>query len=276
MGMIGFGRTDKGLQRDNNEDSFLIDNELGLYIVADGMGGHLGGEVASRRGVEIVAQHIQSNSEVLKQVEKGTLFPDVLLGLVEEAIQNASSSIYRTATATRELRGMGTTMTVLLHAGSWAAMGHVGDSRLYLCRGGGAYQLSLDHCLGNELVRVGVFTEEQAKHHASSHVLTRAVGTQPGAEVDVSLIKVVHGDSFLLCSDGLSNHFQDQAHVANFVKEEEDCEGDMVEHEMLKKMIFYALECGGQDNITGVLVKAFEPFGCVAPWDAHAASGYAP
>ncbi len=246
----GFGQTHVGHHRDNNEDSYLASNELGLYIVADGMGGHKGGEVASKLAVTTAAHHITSQKATLQQLSMGLCFPEVLTALAKEAILLACREIYRKGRSNRKLRGMGTTMTLLLCAGPWAALAHVGDSRLYRVRDTKVEQISEDHSLGAEMIRSGFFTEAELRHNHASHVLTRAVGTKRSTKVDVSLLRAEPGDLYLLCSDGLSGYLDSENHLASMMEihdEDEDCLDYLIQH---------ALFSGGMDNVTALVVRA--------------------
>jgi serine/threonine protein phosphatase PrpC len=249
---MGFGQTHTGWVRENNEDSLLVNDALGLYLVADGMGGHAAGEVASRHAVETVERHLQSAEKMLAQVERGALFPDVLLALLEEASLRACGEIYHLGQAKPALRGMGTTLTAALCCGGWVATAHVGDSRLYLLREGGAEQVSLDHSLGAEMVRSGIFTPAEVALHNTAHVLTRALGTQPKAKIDLRLLRARRGDAILLCSDGLSGFLRDEAELASLLRVHE------AEEERLDFLVQHALHAGGQDNISAVLVQHYD------------------
>src|SRR4051812_47246828 len=200
-------RTDVGMKREHNEDSFLINEDLGLYVVCDGMGGHAGGETASRLAVQTVERELLSaklrEDDPFKS--NGSLANTPLAGALREAVEGACAAVFRTSRANPELAGMGTTCISLLLHDDHALVGHVGDSRCYLVRGGDVHQLSEDHSLVNEQVRAGLLTEEEARHSRLKNIITRSVGFEEDVLVDVIGVETQAGDRFLLCSDGLSN-----------------------------------------------------------------------
>ena len=204
--------TDVGRQRQHNEDNFLIDKKLQLFIVADGMGGHAAGEVASSITVHQVRDAVYANRDLVERFKAGD--PDVqaveLLQVLEHAIQDACGTVYNRAQAEPEKRGMGTTASVLLIAGGPGRMrgfiAHVGDSRIYLARQGQCHQLTEDHSLMNELVRRGKIRREEfesSPYKQFKNAVTRAVGVYASVEVDTFDFDILPGDRFLLCSDGL-------------------------------------------------------------------------
>ncbi len=248
MHATALGITDVGQKRNQNEDAFHVDEELGLFIVSDGMGGHAAGEVASATTVETVARMIGQAGEQIEAVRSGVRAPGELTAVLRRAVEEASREVYRLATTTRGRSGMGCTATVLLVVASHAYMAHVGDSRLYLCRGGALEQLSVDHSLAQELARAGFITEDEVKSHAHAHVLTRSIGTQPMVKVDALMFDVLDGDRMLLCSDGLSGYVQDPAWLCGQMQRD-DFEAIPAE------FVRHANQQGGKDNITAVLVR---------------------
>ena len=238
MKLISYSLTDVGRKRDHNEDSFLVQDDVGLFAVADGMGGHQAGERASRMALDTLAQS-------LKRPENGADRDDVLARL-RDATQTAGAAIFDAAQADPSLQGMGTTMTALWFHGGRAYLAHVGDSRAYLFRDGRAQQLSDDHSWVSEQVRAGMMTEEEAKESKFRHIITRSVGFERDVLVDGAAIPVQPGDCYLICSDGLSNYV----------------EGDELARVMTAKfyrdvprlLIELANDRGGDDNITVVLV----------------------
>lgn len=228
--------TDVGLVRKNNEDAAWSDLEKQLFIVADGMGGYVAGEVASVMAVESVRQVVAS--------EQHDPPPEVL----RQAFYQANDRIYQEAQQRPEYAGMGTTLTALWVVGGRAYVSHVGDSRVYLIREGKITSLTNDHSLVGELVREGGLTEEQAMSHPQKNVLTRALGCDSFVEVDIVNLNALPGDYFLLCTDGLSN----------LVTAEEI--GEMISrHKDMKEathgLVQLALDRGGFDNITAILVR---------------------
>jgi serine/threonine protein phosphatase PrpC len=242
------GITDVGQKRDHNEDALHVDEELGLFIVSDGMGGHAAGEVASATTVQTVTRVVGESRQQIEQVRAGAVAPGELTAMLRRAVEEASREVYRLATTTRGRSGMGCTATVLLVVGPHGFLAHVGDSRLYLCRGTMLEQLSVDHSLAQELARAGFITEDEVKGHAHAHVLTRSVGTQPTVKVDTLMFDVLDGDRLLLCSDGLSGYVPDSAWLCGQMQRD-DFEAIPAE------FVRYANEQGGKDNITAVLVR---------------------
>ena len=248
MKVIASAISDRGLKREGNEDQYLIDESLGLYIVCDGMGGHAAGEVAAEKAIEFAAEHISANSRAL---EAAVDRPDGyfrVLKIAEEAIQSASQEVYNLAKSSSKYAGMGTTMTMLMIVDSKAIMAHVGDSRLYLKRGGEVHQLTVDHTLANEMYLSGGLTKSEADTSRYQHVLTRSIGPHEFVVVDTLLFDLLPGDRLLLCSDGLSNYFRDASIVAEFL-----AKPTIVTQP--DTLVEYAKASGGADNITAVVVE---------------------
>src|SRR5260221_9809072 len=209
MRITGWGASDVGRKRHHNEDSLLCNNELSLFAVADGMGGHLGGERASRMAVEIVEREIEKARReglLTRTPGDGNGEADPIGTLLRKAVVEADRAIYETAMANPALAGMGTTLTVLLFHGGELHMGHVGDSRAYLYRDGRARQLTEDHSWIQEQVRAGLISAEEARESRFRNIITRSVGFEPSVEPDLTALSVQAGDCFVICSDGLSNY----------------------------------------------------------------------
>jgi len=245
-------RTDVGMKREHNEDSFLVNEDLGLFVVCDGMGGHAGGETASRLAVqtiekELISARLRIDDPFSAQVP---LAESPLAAALREAVEGACAAVFRSSRANPELAGMGTTCITLLVQGEHAILGHVGDSRAYLVRDGEVFQLSEDHSLVNEQVRAGLLTEDEARHSRLKNIITRSVGFEEDVLVDVLGVETRAGDRFLLCSDGLSN----------LVDNEEI--RDALAHDDLSQvpemLIELANSRGGDDNITVVAVHRTE------------------
>jgi serine/threonine protein phosphatase PrpC len=249
MKAISAGLTDVGRKRSHNEDSFHIDGELQLFIVADGMGGHAGGGTASRMAVETVngimrkAREAPDTPFVRSASLKEALIPEVFRGAVEQAC----AAIFQEAQKQPRLQGMGTTVISLLVQDEYAFFAHVGDSRAYLMRGDLIQQVSEDHSLVNEQIKAGMITAEEAKNSRYKNIITRSVGFEPEVQVDVMGVVCEPGDHFLLCSDGLANLVEDREML-------ELVHGGPFE-EVPKKLVALANERGGDDNITVILVK---------------------
>ena len=248
MRVHGYGLSDVGNERTNNEDSLLIDDAIGLYIVADGMGGHAAGEVASGNAVKTISRHLHKNkvADLLTDPQK---LPQIV-EMCEEAVQAACRRVWELATSGQGFAGMGTTLTMLLVVNTKGVMVHVGDSRLYLIRGGKLHQMSHDHTFTAELVRNGVFTAEQARKSPYAHVLTRALGKAESVQIDTLVFDVLPHDSFLLCSDGLTGYVE-ASELTGYLGADDI-------RPLPRRFIDLALERGGDDNITAVVARVGE------------------
>lgn len=209
MRAFGAGSSDHGPNRPKNQDAFLVSNELGLYLVSDGMGGHRSGEVASRMTADVIAKHIREHVDEVRAIEVPRERRGALLRLMTEAIQRACEAVHEAAQEREECRGMGATATALLVNDHEAVMGHVGDSRLYLMRGDSIHQISHDHTLIQEMIDRGALTRAEVGKSPYAHVLSRAIGTHQSVQVDTLLLDVLPGDRFLICSDGLLTGLSD-------------------------------------------------------------------
>jgi serine/threonine protein phosphatase PrpC/CRP-like cAMP-binding protein len=241
--------SDQGLVRKNNEDSFLCDDQLQLYIVADGMGGHAGGEVASAMACAEVKEAVLRNREVLDEYLAGqgeTTDRDIRM-LLSVAVQRASTTIREKGEAQPELRGMGTTIEVALFIKSRAFVAHVGDSRVYLIRNGEMHQITRDHSLANQLKDLGRIQNEDEIKPRFRNAVTRALGFYESVEVDVLDMDLFPGDRFILCSDGLHGFVSQEEIQRCAAKSERDL---AVQH-----LVRQANSKGGKDNITAVIVE---------------------
>jgi protein phosphatase len=245
-------RTDVGMKREHNEDSFLVNEDLGLYVVCDGMGGHAGGETASRLAVQTIEKElISARLRADNPFSADTALPESpLAAALREAVEGACAAVFRTNRSNPELAGMGTTCISLLVQGDHAIVGHVGDSRAYLVRDSQVWQLSEDHSLVNEQVRAGLLTEEEAKHSRLKNIITRSVGFEEDVLVDVVGVETRSGDKFLLCSDGLSNLIATEEIRDALVGKDLAQVPDL--------LIQLANSRGGDDNITVIAVQRTE------------------
>ena len=242
-----FGISDVGMRREKNEDRYLVNKDLNVFMVADGMGGHVGGEYASSLAVEIVEEifsDMADNSEA-SFFEKNNIGEEDYNSQLKHAIKRASTEIYNKAEKDSTLKGMGTTSVVLLVRNNRVFIANVGDSRGYLVRNGEIFQLTEDHSLVGEQLRAGVISERAAKGHKLKNIITRSVGFQKDVEIDVTVKVPQEGDKYLLCSDGLTNMVEDKEILE--VIEENDLE------EAGKVLIDLANARGGDDNITIIL-----------------------
>lgn len=232
------GVTDVGRVRRSNEDSFGLFPELNLYIVADGMGGHAAGEVASKMAVDAIKEFLTS-PEITQQSQEAQL---------ARAIAYANQKIYEAGEQDPSLSGMGTTIVAVLAQPMETIIGFVGDSRVYLQQNNKIEQLTQDHSLVNEYVRKGLLTVEAAERHPLKHVISRALGTNAAVEVETIQRTPASGDILLLCSDGLSNKLS--SHEMSAILTETG--GDLNKAGSL--LVQKAKDKGGEDNITAILV----------------------
>lgn len=236
-------QTDVGLRRENNQDSFLIDESLGLYLVADGMGGHRGGEVASRIAVDTIRDVVD---RTLK--ESGSRKPNPR-ALLAKAYEQASHRIYdRSMENNAELQGMGTTLVSAYYAGDVLYVANVGDSRAYLFSKGFLWQITEDHSLVNEQLRAGLIKEKDVEKFAAKNVITRSVGFERDVQCDILERQMQPGDLVLICSDGLSGMVDDS-------KIAEICKTSKTD-EIVSKCITEAKANGGDDNVTVLVLYA--------------------
>jgi PPM family protein phosphatase len=245
-------RTDLGRKRTLNEDSYVVRPEFQLFVVADGMGGHAAGEVASAMAVETLEQFFSlasSGEEITWPFEIDENLP-LSANKLKTAIRLANRRIHQSAIDQHRLEGMGTTIvgvTVMEEEGV-ACIGHVGDSRAYLVRDGALWSLTVDHSWVNVQVMLGQITEEEARYHPMKNIITRALGTKEDVEVDISLREVYPGDYILLCSDGLSGMLEEKEMLQCVLTRNGDL--DKATEDLVRR----ANAHGGDDNITVVLM----------------------
>jgi protein phosphatase len=206
--VTGHGQTDVGMRREVNEDSFMILSSQNIFIVADGMGGHAGGQYASTITVDTVGRALARRLSAAEQ-KAGPGGSVNIAAVMEEAIREACAQVFDTARERPELTGMGSTVTAMLVYGDKAWFGHVGDSRAYLVRAGKIHQVTEDHSLVQEQVAAGLITAEQAKVSVMRNIITRSIGFERDVKVDVGAVPLERGDKFVLCSDGLTGHVED-------------------------------------------------------------------
>jgi protein phosphatase len=245
------GITDVGLKREGNEDSFFVEDSLGLYIVADGMGGHLAGEVASQVAVEMINKAFRKwvEEEAVEEEIYGN--PDRSLSLegnyILGGIKLANRVVYEMALEQKKYQGMGTTVVVLLVTPTMIIAANVGDSRIYLIRDGGVERLSRDHSIVAEQVEMGMMTEEEAANSSMRHVLTRNLGSSEDVEPDIFEIEPSNNDCFILCSDGLTDLVRDEEILD--ITQDADGPGNLC-----RQFIDKVLERGAHDNTTIISV----------------------
>ena len=247
------GTTDVGLKRTHNEDAFLLLPEEHLFCVADGMGGHASGEVAARIAVEEMAEFFRLTG---RDEDATWPYPEDPARSYDEnrlltGVKLANLRIFERAASDQRLRGMGTTIVALSfpRSGDGVLVGHVGDSRAYLLRGGALRQLTEDHSLLNDYKKSRALTPEEIQAFPHKNVIVRALGMRDAVEVDVQRVPVEPGDVFVLCSDGLSGMVTDER-IAELVRgHPKDLRG------AAQALVDGANEGGGQDNVTCVLVQ---------------------
>ncbi|MCG3173901.1 MAG: hypothetical protein GMKNLPBB_02112 [Myxococcota bacterium] len=249
MQIVAAGHTDVGRKRKHNEDFYFVDNELGLYVVCDGMGGHAAGEIASQKCAQVIHETISKNQAAVKKYVDDPSFTNrtQVLKLVERSIEQACAAIYDMARTDPNKKGMGTTVVMMLVMGENAVMAHVGDSRIYLVRQGQVHQLTEDHSLVAEQLKKGMITREEAEHAPYANVITRAVGFQEFVQVDTLHFEMMAGDIYLLCSDGLHGYL-DPAELGQLA-------GAQTPANLPKVLADIANERGGKDNITAVVLN---------------------
>ena len=244
MKLVPGGATDQGQVRDNNEDGYVVDRRLQLFAIADGMGGHRAGEVASATALEALRASVASGAG---------------LG---DAIGAANAAVFAKADDDESLTGMGTTLTAVVPDRDGVLLGHVGDSRAYLLRDAELRQVTTDHSLVQEFVREGRLTQEQAAVHPQRSIVTRAIGVEPDVEVDVYPVRLHPGDRLLLCSDGLSDMLRTED-IAQVLRRESD------PTRAANLLVDAANAAGGEDNITTIVVDVeddgADPFAPATP-----------
>lgn len=230
-------RTDVGRGRPENEDNLLVDREHGLYAVADGMGGHRAGEVASATAIETLKEAFLGGQRL------------------DQAVVAANAAVFAKGADDPALQGMGTTITAIALEGDGTALfGHVGDSRGYLMRDGTVTQVTADHSLVEQLVREGRLTPEEAQHHPQRAIITRALGVDAQVEVDTYRVELKAGDRFLICSDGLTNMLSDDT-IGQTLRRHADPQ------QAADTLVDMANQAGGDDNITVVILDALSDGG---------------
>jgi serine/threonine protein phosphatase PrpC len=252
MELSFWAATDVGRKREHNEDNFLIDKKLSLFVVADGMGGHASGEIASQIAVTDFRNALDARKDLLAAYtrhEEGVTTQDILAAM-ENAAQQAGVAIFERGQKEREKRGMGTTLSALMLLGERAFIAHVGDSRVYMVRQNQTVQLTEDHSLVNELIRHGKVTRETlstSPYASYKNAVTRALGVYETTQLDTIDLEVLPGDQFLLCSDGLHGYLK-ETDVTTFLG------ADHVTA-IPQKLVDHANKGGGQDNITAVILR---------------------
>jgi len=240
------GYTDTGLRREYNQDHIGFDQELGIAVLADGMGGHKAGEIAAHMAVKFVLEKLR---KFVLQENSVSITGSQLLEFVSNTISSSNTEIYSAQEAEQAYKGMGTTIVATVVMGSQVYVGHVGDSRLYLYRSRTLQRLTKDHSLVQDLIDRGFYTEREARSANVGHVVTRALGTRPEVEVEANEEQLQAYDLLLLCSDGLTDMVSDWQ-IAEIIDE------NIADLEIAaKKLIALANHYGGKDNISVILMQ---------------------
>lgn len=247
------GVTDPGVKRENNEDAYLIVPEIGLAVLADGMGGHLAGEVASGIAVDIIRRNLIG---AFADGDAGDDGDNLSLEArsIKSAVELANSAIHEASTTRVECTGMGATVVAALLHDNKICIAHVGDSRVYRLRNTKLEQVTEDHSMIQELVRRGFLTAEEARTSINKNVVTRALGVEAHVQVDVHEHEVVEGDIYLLCSDGLSDVLPDQTIEEILMERQADF------YDALNAMVERVNAEGGPDNVSIILVRTSANF----------------
>lgn len=240
--MKSFAKTDIGKAREINQDYYSIpttENQLPLFILADGMGGYNGGEIASKLATESVKSYITNNFQTIEPNK------ETILGLLQNAIEYANMVVYEKSKSEEDLQGMGTTLDICLIYNNKLYIGHVGDSRIYRIRGDVIRKLTKDHSYVQQLVEDGKITREEANHHPKKNMLMKALGCTAFVEPDIRARNLEKGDILLMCSDGLTNMVEEET-IQKVVKEDAGLAPE--------KLIMLANNAGGYDNITVITI----------------------
>ena len=249
------GLSDTGLVRDHNEDSIGNNQDLGIAVLADGMGGHRGGEVASAITVSTVLETLEEKLALIdrESVDDETGFSRESIA-VNEAVVQANANVFASSSENPHYRGMGTTVVVLLFHDDRFTVAHVGDSRLYRYREGNLERITSDHSLTQELLDNGFYTPEQAEQSLNKHLVTRAIGIEESVQIDVHEEEARTGDIYLLCSDGVTDMIDDRV-IRNTIRDNDD---DL--EKIAADLVRESNQAGGKDNISVILAKPVKPF----------------
>jgi serine/threonine protein phosphatase PrpC len=255
------GLTDVGIVRSKNEDSIGFDSALGLVVLADGMGGHRGGEVASSMTVDTIIDSLQQRlPEIIPgEVDEASGFSLESI-CIQDAVVNANQQVYQAAESNAEHKGMGTTIVVLQFYNNSFSLAHIGDSRCYRLRSDRFEQITKDHSLLQELIDRGFYTPEEARNSMNKNLVTRALGIDPIVMPDIQEDIVLKNDIYLLCSDGLTDLVEDEDIYLTIKQFSANLE------EAAKQLITKANQKGGKDNISVMLCRIDDDFSSRKGW----------
>lgn len=243
LNLTAAGKTDQGLARSNNEDNYYVDIKAGLLIVADGMGGHSAGEIASKIAVNVISDYFQGENKFTSNYDHPH---SPTTSKLNSALRLANVAVFEAGQSSPQLKGMGTTIAAALMIGNKLSIAHIGDSRVYLIRSNNIEQLTDDHSIVNEQFRRDIITKEEAANSNIKNLLTKALGISPEAEAELNELTLFDGDILLLCSDGLNTMLTDESilKIISLAKRPIDaCE----------LLIDAANKKGGKDNITVIV-----------------------
>ncbi len=246
MGILCAGASDIGQKRKSNQDSICLEHKFNLFAVADGMGGHNGGDIASQLSVKIMPEYFAKNSN---------LDPHSLMNGMIKEINNA---IFKKAEVSPELNGMGTTVSAVFFSGQNLIIGNVGDSRVYLINNNLIFQMTRDHSFVQEKLNLGIYTREAARNDNQKNILVKSVGIEPDVAPDVFNYRICKNDIFLICSDGLHGKVSDSdiLHlVQKNISDPSKCQIEDVQT-AVNELIRQANDNGGQDNISAIIAVA--------------------
>ncbi len=249
------GKTDTGLKRDHNEDFIAWDAERGLALLADGMGGHKAGDVASRMSIESIKKNLQPALEQPLPESGDEEDISLLAGLLDSAINEANDTVFAAGEASAQQKGMGTTLVVLVLHDDRVLVAHVGDSRLYCLRGRELTAVTRDHSLVRQMMAEGIMTEEEAHDSPFTHVITQAVGVREAVDAEIQEFEATPGDVYLLCSDGLTDMVEDSEIAETLLAVQGHWE------RAAQRLVDLANQHGGRDNISVVIVGIGPPRG---------------
>jgi len=256
--------TDPGRVRDHNEDCIESRPDIGLFVLADGMGGYNAGEVASGMATSLISDGLQETWDTRTLASKGRDDTKSLSEqLIKDQVARANSAIFTTSQNNPECAGMGTTLVVALFFDNFMTVAHIGDSRLYRLRGESMEQVTRDHSLLQEQLDSGLITPEEAKLSQNKNLVTRALGIDPSVEPEVHVYEAQPDDTYLLCSDGLSDMVEDEEIRLTLITLKSN------PNLTVQQLVQAANDNGGRDNISAMLIRVAEPFGVPRGWLAR-------
>jgi len=243
LNLTASGKTDRGMVRAKNEDTFYLDEKMGLLVVADGMGGHASGEKASNLAINVIRDYLQGPQQIIGDHDPSY---SEATNRLNSSIRLANQAVYEAAQSSPQLKGMGTTIAAVLLTGNKLSIAHIGDSRAYLIRAGGIDQLTDDHSMVNEQVKRSIITKEEAAQSEMKNLLTKALGVRMETQADLDELTVFGDDILLLCTDGLSNMITDKT-ALEIISSAQSASA------ACDSLVNAANENGGKDNITAIV-----------------------